>query len=579
MLPKTQRPHMIALGRSHMMAAASMQGSSASARGGTGSVLNRYRLVLAVWAVVLVFGSAFLLSDETSRSGTSAGAGVQELRAPGEAPALQPRKRTPGHQHCDADGGSCTCDKGYTGEHCEQAICEQGCMRGKCLRPSYCTCEEGYKGRACDEPVCTRGCGHGQCVQPEFCRCDSDWFGYTCDRQCVHGMFRQSSQVCECDAGWSGRDCVHALCNTTGCVHGDCTAPNVCQCHSGWDGGDCSVDQMAELAEDIMEGLALRVRHLPAMVVHKSDQFMRDGWSAIRKWTAHLQPQWRFGRSRFTEGIPLNDTIVKATEKRFRRCAAVGNSGGLLKAKIGDTIDDHDVVLRFNNAPTRTFEDFVGGKTTFKLLNRKWADTLLVKTPAELYGGIPEKKRRRRPTTLLWRAESYHYYSMLRKKFPDEQIYLLSPEFLIPIITLYKTVMFRMEQKNITWSSGQTAPTGFVGVAFLVQICDRVDVYGFDEPALTAGKTSRMRYHYFDKSEPAEPRATEFEHNLLRLLDSYGSIRLCSSDTIDRCTHDDEIMPLGRPTKHYGDVAPSGRARDVPIDFDASVMDSDADSD
>ena len=170
MLPKTQRPHMIALGRSHMMAAASMQGSSASARGGTGSVLNRYRLVLAVWAVVLVFGSAFLLSDETSRSGTSAGAGVQELRAPGEAPALQPRKRTPGHQHCDADGGSCTCDKGYTGEHCEQAICEQGCMRGKCLRPSYCTCEEGYKGRACDEPVCTRGCGHGQCVQPEFCR-------------------------------------------------------------------------------------------------------------------------------------------------------------------------------------------------------------------------------------------------------------------------------------------------------------------------------------------------------------------------------------------------------------------------
>ena len=234
----------------------------------------------------------------------------------------------------------------------------------------------------------------------------------------------------------------------------------------------------------------------------------------------------------------------------------IGNkvvTGGLLKSKVGETIDEHDVVLRYNNAPTRTFEEFVGSKTTFKLLNRKWAGALLVKTPAELFGGIPEKKRKKKPTMLLWRAESYHYYSMLRKKFPEEGIFLIAPEFLIPIITLYKTVLYRMEQKNITWASGQTAPSGFVGVAFLIQMCDNVDVYGFDEPALTAGKTARMRYHYYDKSEPMDPRSTEFEHNLLRLLDAYGAIRLCSSENIDRCVHDDERMPFGRPTKRYGE--------------------------
>jgi hypothetical protein len=40
-------------------------------------------------------------------------------------------------------------------------------------------------------------------------------------------------------------------------------------------------------------------------------------------------------------------------------------------------IDEHDVVLRFNSAPTKSFEEFTGAKTTFRLLNRKAADTML----------------------------------------------------------------------------------------------------------------------------------------------------------------------------------------------------------
>lgn len=256
----------------------------------------------------------------------------------------------------------------------------------------------------------------------------------------------------------------------------------------------------------------------------------------IRKWTAHLQAQWQFGRTRFTDGLPMNDTLIKYTSERFQTCAAVGNSGGLLRSRAGQVIDEHDVVLRFNNPPTKTFEEFTGSKTTFRLLNRKSADALL-EAPAQ--AAQPKKKIRSDVTTLLWRAESYHYYGMLRRKFPDEPIYLLAPELLIPFITFYKTMMKRMEDMKITWEGSQSAPTGFVGIAFLLQICKHVDVYGFD---VTKAKIP-VRYHYFDKLEPTEEHSTEFEHNLLRVLDSFGLIRLCTVDTVERCIHD---WDLGR---------------------------------
>ena len=35
------------------------------------------------------------------------------------------------------------------------------------------------------------------------------------------------------------------------------------------------------------------------------------------------------------------------------RCAVVGNSGVLLDAVVGDAIDSHDTVIRFNAAPTK----------------------------------------------------------------------------------------------------------------------------------------------------------------------------------------------------------------------------------
>jgi hypothetical protein len=50
-----------------------------------------------------------------------------------------------------------------------------------------------------------------------------------------------------------------------------------------------------------------------------------------------------------------------------------GNSGGLNDARLGKDIDSHDIVVRLNVAPVNGYEERVGAKTSFRLLNTLWS--------------------------------------------------------------------------------------------------------------------------------------------------------------------------------------------------------------
>ena len=51
-------------------------------------------------------------------------------------------------------------------------------------------------------------------------------------------------------------------------------------------------------------------------------------------------------------------------------CAVVGNGGSLLLYRLGHVVDAHDVVIRLNAGPTAGFEEHVGTRTTYRLVNR-----------------------------------------------------------------------------------------------------------------------------------------------------------------------------------------------------------------
>ncbi|CAI7884287.1 unnamed protein product, partial [Closterium sp. NIES-54] len=55
--------------------------------------------------------------------------------------------------------------------------------------------------------------------------------------------------------------------------------------------------------------------------------------------------------------LRFNTAPTKGYEKQvWKTCAVVGNSGALLLREDGEEIDKHDMVLRFNTAPTKGYE-------------------------------------------------------------------------------------------------------------------------------------------------------------------------------------------------------------------------------
>ncbi len=52
-----------------------------------------------------------------------------------------------------------------------------------------------------------------------------------------------------------------------------------------------------------------------------------------------------------------------------KNCAIVGNSGKVLDRNKGDEINNHDCIVRFNAAPTEKYENHVGSRTDFRVLN------------------------------------------------------------------------------------------------------------------------------------------------------------------------------------------------------------------
>nr|KAF6461741.1 delta like non-canonical Notch ligand 2 [Molossus molossus] len=88
---------------------------------------------------------------------------------------VQPAVADDCSSHCDlahgccAPDGSCRCDPGWEGLHCERCVRMPGCQHGSCHQPWQCICHGGWAGKFCDkdEHICTTQspCRNGgQCV-------------------------------------------------------------------------------------------------------------------------------------------------------------------------------------------------------------------------------------------------------------------------------------------------------------------------------------------------------------------------------------------------------------------------------
>ena len=170
-------------------------------------------------------------------------------------------------------------------------------------------------------------------------------------------------------------------------------------------------------------------------------------------------------------------------------CAIVGNSGTMLSKNQGEEIDSHEAVLRINYPPIHRFEKNVGSKTTYDFSNRENARRMLRSRM---------RWRNPRTTVIFFEGSSpvnrRSIFGPLLRKHPEQDFEFLHPQFVNSAQSFWSSLKGEMEQaKGVQYHNKPMS--GIFAVLFMLQICEQVDVYGFE--AYTK-RTKETPYHYFD---------------------------------------------------------------------------------
>jgi len=179
-----------------------------------------------------------------------------------------------------------------------------------------------------------------------------------------------------------------------------------------------------------------------------------------------------------------------ASRFQWGRCAVVGNSGSLLATRYGPAIDSHDVVVRMNIAPTTGKEQFVGRKTTLRMINSKWVR--LYSQGSSMVGvGLKSNLIVRVVEHTRWFQLLYR--SMLHRR-PDVSVLLLNTEAVKAaqrILEAYR-LCYLFNQRR--FEGGTIPSSGFVLALAFSQMCEQVNIYGFGRPKYQ-GKLVPYQYY------------------------------------------------------------------------------------
>jgi hypothetical protein len=213
----------------------------------------------------------------------------------------------------------------------------------------------------------------------------------------------------------------------------------------------------------------------------------------------------------------------------YDRCAVVGNSMNLFDAENGDAIDQYDAVFRFNSEWRRMhhvmkekgvkFEDkqkYMGTKTTFRLVNRKYTTSLLDGDGASEDISSDEE-------VLFWNYFSAPYLEHLQKKHPKLNLHLAAAD-----LVNWELEVFSQLRKDLymlglgPFECYRFMSSGVHGVLMALKMCEEVDLFGFSVSMDNFAKS-------FNHGRPSESHSWEFETMMMRLLYFTGAINVCNS--------------------------------------------------
>nr|AAY26387.1 alpha 2,6 sialyltransferase [Anopheles albimanus] len=226
-----------------------------------------------------------------------------------------------------------------------------------------------------------------------------------------------------------------------------------------------------------------------------------------------------------------------------RSCVIVASAGSLKRSRLGPFIDGHDIVMRFNHAPTEGFEADVGAKTTIRVLNSQ-----VVTKPeyrlltAPLFRNVTiaawDPGKFDQPLS-EWLANPdfnlFENFKKFRSQYRDANFHIIDPRSIWRAWTaLQDLTPFPIRQNPPT--------SGFIGLGLLLPVCRYIDIVEYIPSTRMNGLC-----HYYDEELNLgctfgawHPLAAEkllvFQMNAASdyTVFQQGTVRIYS-DTLDQC--------------------------------------------
>ncbi|CAB4058496.1 unnamed protein product [Lepeophtheirus salmonis] len=163
--------------------------------------------------------------------------------------------------------------------------------------------------------------------------------------------------------------------------------------------------------------------------------------------------------------------------KVFEDCALVSNSGDLNGLGNGKLIDLHDMVMRFNFAPTDGYEADVGEKTSVRYSNSQpLRQDINIPFPESFYEASPQvfwdTAEYDTPLTTWRNKPFFKRFIERREKNASQIIHIQNSESVWSIFDWLQS-----EVKGIQYKTPPT--TGFLGFILALHHCRRIRLFGF----------------------------------------------------------------------------------------------------
>ncbi len=205
----------------------------------------------------------------------------------------------------------------------------------------------------------------------------------------------------------------------------------------------------------------------------------------------------------------MNKQILIPSFFNFKKCALIGNASNIKQNEYGNIIDKFENVIRLNVGPTKNYENYVGSRTTHRIISQQAYQNENIQNDFEKKF-IKDLKN---INVLVVAEDEINNLSINRDKYINKSVnlFFFKNEF-NKNLRFYVSSNYNIFKKIYYYRFGKNLSVGLIAISILYLLDIEVDLFGFDFQ-----KNINSYGHYYDlEKKIVTNHDFSYENNLIK---------------------------------------------------------------